>query len=83
MDKENRKFDLTSFFMKGIIVIIFILFVIWLLSITAFSDKTNNDKLDNKEETKDIFKDNLKKMKDVGVKYFSYQRIEIVMLYLV
>ena len=46
--------------MKGIIVIIFILFVIWLLSITAFSDKTNNnDKLDNKEETKDIFKDNL------------------------
>lgn len=76
MDEENRKFDLTSFFIKGIIVIIFILFVIWLLSITAFSDKTNNnDKLDNKEETKDIFKDNLKKMKDVGVKYFTSDKL--------
>lgn len=77
MDEENKKFDLTSFFIKGIIVIIFILFVIWLLSITTFSDRDGNKDSDNKkmEVTSNIFKDNLNKIKDAGIKYFTDDKL--------
>ena len=70
MYEENRRFNWTNFFIKGIIVIIFILFTVWLLSL---SNKGINNKLD--VLTDNIFSQNIDKMKEVGKSYFTTERL--------
>ena len=70
MYEENKKFSWTNFFIKGVIVIIFILFTVWLLSL---SNKGISNKLDVLTDT--IFSQNIEKMKQVGKDYFTTERL--------
>ena len=74
MYEENRRFSWTSLFIKIIIVVIFILFTIWLLSLSmknttrGLSDSLN-------VLTDNIFKENIDRMKEVGKDYFTTERL--------
>ena len=70
MYEENKKFSWTNFFIKGIIVIIFILFAVWLLSL---SNKGISNQLN--VLTENIFKENIDRMKEVGKSYFTTERL--------
>ena len=70
MEEENRRGSWASFFIKGIIVIIFVLFTVWLLSL---SNRGISDKLDIL--TDKIFAENIDRMKDVGKSYFTTERL--------
>lgn len=70
MYEENKKFSWTNFFIKGIIVIIFILFAVWLLSL---SNKGISNQLN--VLTDNIFKENIDRMKEVGKSYFTTERL--------
>ena len=70
MEEENRRFSWTNFFIKGIIIIIFVLFTVWLLSL---SHKGINKSLD--VLTDNIFSENIEKMKEVGQNYFTTERL--------
>lgn len=70
MEEENRRGSWASFFIKGIIVIIFVLFTVWLLSL---SNRGISDKLDIL--TDKIFAENIDRMKEVGKSYFTTERL--------
>ncbi len=70
MYEENRKFSWTNFFIKGIIVIIFVLFTVWLLSLSTKGLSSSLNVL-----TDDIFSENIEKMKEVGKSYFTTERL--------
>lgn len=70
MEEENRRFSWINFFIKGIIIIIFVLFTVWLLSL---SNKDINKSLD--VLTDNIFAENIDRMKDVGQSYFTIERL--------
>jgi len=70
MYEENRKFSLTNFFIKAIIVIIFVLFTVWLLSLSNKGISNSLDVL-----TDNIFAENLDRMKEVGKSYFTTERL--------
>lgn len=70
MEDENKKFSFTNLLIKAIIVIIFILFTAWLISL---SHKGINNSLD--VLTDQIFAENLAKMKEVGKEYFTTERL--------
>ncbi len=74
MYEENRRFSWTGLFIKIIIVVIFILFTIWLLSLsTKNATKGLSDSLN--VLTDQIFSDNISKMKEVGKEYFTTERL--------
>ena len=74
MYEENRRFSWTSLFIKIIIVVIFILFTIWLLSLSMKNTtKGLSDSLN--VLTDNIFKENIDRMKDVGKEYFTTERL--------
>ena len=68
--EENRRFSWTDLFIKVILVIIFVLFTVWLLSL---SNKGLSDSLD--VLTNNIFSQNMEKMKEVGKEYFTIERL--------
>ena len=70
MYEENRRFSWTSFFIKVIIIIIFILFTVWLLSLTTKGLSSSLNILKD-----DIFSQNVEKMKEVGKEYFTTERL--------
>lgn len=70
MYEENRRFSWTNLFIKLIIVVIFILFVVWLLSL---STKGLNNSLN--VLTDNIMKENITQMKEVGREYFTIERL--------
>ena len=70
MEEENRSFRLSGLFIKIALVIIFILFTVWLLSL---SNKGVSDSLD--VLTNEIFAENLEKMKKVGKEYFTKDKL--------
>ena len=74
MYEESRRFSWTSLFIKIIIVIIFILFTIWLLSL---STKNATKGLSNSLNvlTDGIFSENIDRMKEVGKSYFTTERL--------
>ena len=74
MYEENRRFSWTNLFIKLIIVVIFILFTIWLLSLTI---KNGTSGLANSLDvlTDGIFAENVEKMKEVGKSYFTTERL--------
>ena len=59
MYDENRRFNFTNFFIKMIIVIVFVLFAVWLISL---SNKGLSNSLD--VLTDDVFSQNIEKMKE-------------------
>ena len=70
MYEENRRFNWAGLFIKIIIVVIFILFTVWLLSLSSKSLSTSMGVL-----TDNIFSENLEKMKEVGKSYFTTERL--------
>ncbi len=74
MYEEERRFSWTNLFIKLIIVIIFILFTVWLLSLSTKSiTRGMSNSLD--VLTDNIFSQNVEKMKDVGKSYFTTERL--------
>lgn len=74
MYEENGRFSWTSLFIKIIIIIIFVLFTIWLLSL---STKNATKGLSNSLNvlTDNIYQENIDRMKDVGKSYFTTERL--------
>lgn len=70
MEEENRSFSWSGLFIKIILVVVFILFTIWLLSL---SNKDISGPLD--VLTDEIFSENLEKMKKVGKEYFTKEKL--------
>ena len=68
--EENRRFSWSDLFIKVILVIIFILFTVWLLSL---SNKKMTNSLD--VLTDEIFVKNMERMKEVGKEYFTTERL--------
>jgi len=70
MYEENRRFSWTNLFIRVIIVIIFVLFTVWLLSLSNANLSNSLDVL-----TDNIFSENIEKMKEVGKEYFTTERL--------
>ena len=68
--EENRRFSWSDLFIKVILVVIFVLFTVWLLSL---SNKGLSNSLD--VLTDNIFAQNIEKMKEVGKEYFTIERL--------
>lgn len=74
MYEENRRFSWTGLFIRIIIVVIFVLFTIWLLSLSMKNTtKGMSDSLN--VLTDNIFKENIDRMKEVGKEYFTTERL--------
>lgn len=74
MYEENRKFNWTDLFIKVIIAIIFILFTVWLLSLSV-KNATNGLSDSLNVLTDNIFSQNVERMKEVGKEYFTTERL--------
>ena len=74
MYEENGRFSWTNLFIKIIIVIIFILFTVWLLSLSM---KNTTKGMSNSLDvlTGNVFSQNVEKMKEVGKSYFTTERL--------
>ena len=70
MYEENKRFNWAGLFIKIIIVVIFILFTVWLLSLSNKGLSTSLGVL-----TDNIFSENMEKMKEVGKSYFTTERL--------
>ena len=68
--EENRRFSWTDLFIKIILVAIFVLFTVWLLSLSNRKMSNSLDVL-----TDQIFVENMEKMKEVGKSYFTIERL--------
>ena len=68
--EENRRFSLTDLFIKIILVIVFVLFAVWLLSLSNKGVSNSLDVL-----TDNIFAENIDRMKEVGKEYFTTERL--------
>lgn len=77
MYEDNKKTSITSFFIKLIIVIIFVIFTLWLLSSINKGLNSNIDNINNSLNvlTDNIFSENISKMKEVGKEYFTTERL--------
>ena len=78
MYEENRRFSWTSLFIKIIIVVIFILFTIWLLSLAtknATREVTKGMSDSINVLTDNIYAQNMDRMKEVGKSYFTTERL--------
>ena len=77
MYEDNKKTSITSFFIKLIIVIIFVIFALWLLSSINKGLNSNIDNINNSLNvlTDNIFSENINKMKEVGKEYFTTERL--------
>lgn len=78
MYEENSRFSWTSLFIKIIIVVIFILFTIWLLSLAtknATREVTKGMSDSINVLTDNIYAQNMDRMKDVGRSYFTTERL--------
>ena len=74
MYEENQRFSWASLFIKIIIIIIFVLFTIWLLSLST-KNATKGLSSSLNVLTDNIFKENVDRMKDVGTSYFTTERL--------
>lgn len=68
--EDNRRFSWTDLFIKVILIIIFILFTVWLLSLSNKGVSNSLNVL-----TDDIFAKNMERMKEVGKEYFTTERL--------
>ena len=70
MEEENRSFNWSGLLIKIILVVVFILFTIWLLSLSNNRLSDSVDVLTDK-----IFSENLERMKKVGKEYFTNDKL--------
>ena len=68
--EENRRFSWSDLFIKAILVIIFVLFTVWLLSLSNKGVTNSLNVL-----TDEIFAKNIERMKEVGKEYFTIERL--------
>lgn len=68
--EENRRFSWSDLFIKAILVIIFVLFTVWLLSLSNKGVSNSLNVL-----TDNIFEENIERMKEVGKEYFTIERL--------
>jgi hypothetical protein len=68
--EENRSLSWTDLFIKVIIIAIFVLFTVWLLSLSNKGVTNSLDVL-----TDNIFAENIDRMKEVGKEYFTTERL--------
>ena len=68
--EENRRFSFSGLLIKIIIVIIFVIFTVWLLSLSKKDLSNSLDVL-----TENVFSQNIEKMKEVGKDYFTTERL--------
>lgn len=68
--EENRSLSWTDLFIKVILIVIFVLFTVWLLSLSNRSMTNSLDVL-----TDNIFAENIDRMKEVGKEYFTTERL--------
>ena len=69
---EERTFSWTDLFIKVIIVLIFILFTVWLISLP---NRKNRSSTDNVITNVNAFSENINQMRDVGQSYFTTERL--------
>ena len=67
---EEKSFSLTNLLIKIIGIIVFILVIVWLVSLTNKGMSNSLDVI-----TDNIFAENLNKMKEVGKEYFTIERL--------
>lgn len=72
MEDENRSFRVSGLLMKIILIIVFILFTVWLLSL---SNRNISNSLDVLKD--EIFAENLERMKTAGKDYFTKGQLPI------
>ena len=76
MDKYERNSIIRSFLLKVILVIIAALLIAWLVPKIIYNNNPNNTpSIDLTPLTNQIFSDNLEKMKDAGIAYFTTERL--------
>ena len=68
--EENRSLSWTDLFIKVILIVIFVLFTVWLLSLSNKGVTNSLDVLTN-----NIFAENIDRMKEVGKEYFTTERL--------
>jgi len=68
--EENRSLSWTDLFIKVILIVIFVLFTVWLLSLSNKGVTNSLDVL-----TDNIFAENIDRMKEVGKEYFTTERL--------
>ena len=68
--EENRRISWTDLFIKVILVIVFVLFTVWLLSLSNKGVSNSLNVL-----TDNIFAENINRMKEVGKEYFTTERL--------
>lgn len=68
--EENKRFSWTDLFIKVVLAIVFVLFAVWLVSLS-------NSKITNSLDvlTDDVFIKNIERMKEVGKEYFTTERL--------
>lgn len=75
---ENRGFPFRDFLLKLILIIIFVFLLVWLIPkftspTKVVSEDSNNEKID--ALTSQIFSDNLEKMKEAAITYYTDERL--------
>ncbi len=70
MYEDNRRFSWVNFFIKLIIVAIFVLFAMWLLSLSTKGLSNSLDVL-----TENMMVENVDRIKNVGKEYFTIERL--------
>lgn len=70
MEEEKRSFSWSGLLIKIILVVIFIIFTVWLLSLSTKDLSNSLDVL-----TDDIFSENIEKMKEAGREYFTKDKL--------
>ncbi len=78
---ENRGFPFRNFLLKLILIIIFVFLLVWLLPkfiAPSINNNIKNNNVDSKEIkalTSQIFQDNLDKMKEAAISYYTDERL--------
>ena len=78
---ENRGFPFRNFLLKLILIIIFVFLLVWLLPkfiAPSINNNIKNNNIDNKEInalTSQIFQNNLDKMKEAAISYYTDERL--------
>lgn len=76
---EHKGFPFRDFLLKLILIIIFVFLLVWLLpkfiSPKIVNNNTNSKNVDLSPLTSQIFADNLEKMKDAAISYYTDERL--------
>ena len=74
---EQKGFPIKDFIIKAVLVIIFVFLLVWLLPkfIAPTIVNENNTTVDVSALTSQIFADNLERMKEAAISYYTVERL--------